>query len=259
MKTMKFDVADRVARITFTRPEALNSITEDVIAELNQVCDRIDEDPGVRTLVITGSEDAFCVGLDLELLKRAFSDPPFFQSILEAYGGLLTRLAGTEVPVIAAVNGTARAGGFELILACDLVVLAEEARVGDVHSPFGVIPGGGSTQRLPRLVGRQRAFDLIATGRWLRPGEAVASGLAAASVPRIRLDEAVDRLVADLVSKPRALLATVKRLVRTATDTRLEEGLGLEIAAFVDRLRAEGSEAVEGFTAFIEGRTPDWA
>ena len=259
MKTLTLDVADRVARVTFTRPESLNSVTEEVIDELGHVCDRVDADLDIRALVITGSEDAFCVGLDLDLLRRAFADTSYFLSILDAYGGVLRRLSSTGVPVIAAVNGTTRAGGFELMLACDVVVVAEEARIGDVHSPFGVIPGGGSTQRLPRLIGPQRALELIASGRWLRPGEAVETGLAVASVPRARLGETVDRLVDDFVSKPRALLSTVKRLVRGASDVPLADGLTLEITAFMERLEAEDSEAVEGFTAFVEGRRPDWA
>ena len=259
MKTMTFEVADRVARVTFTRPEALNSITEDVIEELGTVCDRVDGDPEIRVLVLTGSDHAFCVGLDLWLLERAFSEPPYFQSILEAYGRVLTRISSLDVPVVAAVNGTTRAGGFELMLACDLVVLADEARVGDVHTPFGVIPGGGSTQRLPRLVGQQRAFELIATGRWLSPGEAVAWGLAIDSVPLPQLTERVDALVGQLRSKARATLATVKRLVRAAGGTPLDEGLQIEVSALLERIGADGSEAVEGFTAFLEGRPPNWA
>ena len=132
---------ERTAWIRFTRPEQLNSLTEQVLDDLDAALDAVEADREVRALVITGQGKAFCVGLDLGLLSRAFADPSYFESVLSRLGALCERLESLPVVTMAAVGGLARAGGFELMLACDLVVLAEEARIGDVHTVHGVAPG----------------------------------------------------------------------------------------------------------------------
>jgi putative hydratase len=255
--SVKTETRDRVLYSTLNTPRDLNGITEQTLEELEGVCDSIERSESCRALVITGVDDVFCVGLHLSVLDRGFKDHDYFRSVLERYNGLLFRLGALPVPVIAAVNGTCRAGGFELVLAADLVVVADEARIGDVHTPFGVMPGGGSTQRLPRLVGMQRAMDIILTGRWLRGKEAAAAGLALRSVPRAELNSAVEELLAYFRSGSRACLAEVKAAIRDGIDLDLKAAVSLETDRFMAYLE-RSRDATEGFTAYRESRAPRW-
>ncbi|MCA1713560.1 MAG: enoyl-CoA hydratase/isomerase family protein, partial [Actinobacteria bacterium] len=211
MTTIDLRRDDRVLRVTLDRPHALNAIDEEMLAGLAEVVRIARTDAGLRAVVISGRGEAFCVGLDVDLLERAFADVAYFRDVLERFNRTLLDLEELDVPVVAAVNGTTRAGGFELVLACDLVLIVEEARIGDVHTRFGVMPGGGATQRAPRKLGPQRAAELIMTSRWLTGAEAVAYGIALRAVPRARLDAAVDEFVGALVDTSRSSIGAVKR------------------------------------------------
>ena len=164
-ESLTYTVRDRVAYVTFTTPERLNSITEQRMADLEAVVAAVRSDESLRALVLTGSGRAFCVGLDLGLLKQAFQDIAFFERQVRRLNAVLLDLEALPVATIAAVNGFARAGGFEIALACDLMLIADEAQIGDNHTHVGVMPGGGSTQRLPRRIGEQRAQELIWSAR----------------------------------------------------------------------------------------------
>ena len=258
MASIILEKRDRVAYVTFNRPAQLNSITEDAIAELDAAVAALQDDDDLVALVIRGTGHAFCVGLDIELLDRAFADPPYFESVLRRFGGLLLALEALEIPVIAAVNGLARAGGFEMMLACDLVIASQQARISDGHTSFGVLPGGGSTQRLPRKIGGQRAKELIMTARWLTADEALAYGLVSRAVPGDQLETAVEELLEDLRSKPSSVLRAVKRAMNRGSVVPLTEALDIEIEEFLRHLTTESSDAVEGFTAYREGRPPQW-
>jgi len=169
---------------------------------------------------------------------------------LARYRSILLDLEGLPVPVIAAVNGMARAGGFEMILACDLVIAADEARIADHHLSFGIMPGGGATQRAPRKLGAQRARELIFSARWLSGAEAVQIGLALRSVPRAELDAAVEALCAQLRDKSRAVLAATKAAMNDGAALPLAEALQLELDHFA-RYLAEEPSARDGFNAYI--------
>ncbi len=248
---------DRVWYVQFTNARELNGITEEVLEHLEGISDAIERDQTARALVITGIDDVFCVGLHLRVLDRAFGDHAYFRSVLERYNGLLFRLEALPVPVVAAVNGMCRAGGFELMLAADLALAADEARIGDVHVPFGVMPGGGSTQRLPRLVGMQRAKDLILSGRWLDGREAAAMGLALQSRPLADLDAAVEDLVNSFRKESRACLAEVKSVMHDGMSLDLAAGVRLETHRFMAYLE-RSQDASEGFRAYRERRSPRW-
>jgi enoyl-CoA hydratase/carnithine racemase len=248
---------DRVTYFVLNNPRELNGITEHTMEELENVCAEIEGSHSVRALVIIGVEDVFCVGLHLRVLDRAFRDHAYFRSVLDRFNAVLFRLGTLPVPVIAAVNGTCRAGGFELMLAADLVLAASEAHIGDVHTPFGVMPGGGSTQRLPRAVGMQRAMEIILSGRWLDGTEAAAIGLALGSVPRAGLAEAVESLVASLRPQSRRCLAEVKAVMRAGEAMDLRSAVNLETKSFMKYLE-ESRDATEGFTAYREARAPRW-
>jgi enoyl-CoA hydratase/carnithine racemase len=255
---MDFYIRDRVAYLSFDRPDQLNAITEEVIDQLGESIATVAADPTLVAMVIQGTGKAFCVGLDIDLLDRAFEDSDYFTSVLQRYGQVLRELEALDVPVVAAVNGITRAGGFEMMLACDLVLAAEEARIGDVHTSFGVVPGGGSTQRLPRKIGDQKAKELILTARWLTAGDARDYGLVLAVTPLAELTARTEELLNDLRNKPGSVLRAVKRAMRIGSEEPLNRALDVEIAEFLTHLTAEPSDSREGFRAYREGRSPRW-
>ncbi|GAA1846382.1 enoyl-CoA hydratase/isomerase family protein [Actinomadura bangladeshensis] len=259
LETMTLEVTGRVARIMFTRPDALNSLTERAFDDLEAAIDAAEADPGVRVLVIGGTGRAFSVGLDLALLDEAFADPAVWERIAKRLAALTLRLERLPMPVIASVNGLARAGGFEVLLACDLVLIADSARIADAHAEFGVIPAGGSTARLPRIVGRQRAREIFLTGRWIPAAEAVELGIALKAVPAGELDAAVDGLAATLAGRPRACMAAMKRQFAAVEGLPLAEAVVPEIEEFVSYVTPADSDGQEGFRAYRENRPPTWA
>ena len=250
MRAVDFEASDRIATATLRRSAARNAIDEDMLADLRDVVERVRADDALNALVITGEGDAFCIGLDIDLLKRAFADPAYFKDVLDRYNRILLDLEALPVPVIAAVNGLARAGGFELILACDLVVVAEEARIADHHLAFGIMPGGGATQRAPRKLGDQRAKELIFTARWMDGAEAAAAGLALRTVPRAELPKAVEQLTAQLRDKSRECLAATKAAMQKGATLPLDQAVAVETDHFMRYLQTE-STARAGFDAYV--------
>lgn len=233
-KTLSCAVRDKVAYVTFTTADRLNSITEERLDDLNAVMDLAESDTTIHAMTITGQGRAFCVGDDRDLLKRAFDDLAYFEDFLRRFNDVLLRLERLEIPVVAVVNGLARAGGFELTLACDIILIADEAKFGDNHTHVGVMPGGGATQRLPRRIGTQAAKELIWSARWLSGTEAAACGLAFKSVPLENLYDECEALLAGFRDKPRAVLSVVKKTMQAGEGLRIEDGIELEIRAFID-------------------------
>lgn len=254
---VEVSIAERIARITLNRPAALNAFDESLLEGLARALDHVEADSSLRAAVITGAGDAFCVGLDIGLLGRAFADHAYFEDVLHRFMALLLRVEALPIPVIAAVNGLARAGGFELLLACDLVVAATEARIGDTHLAFGLLPGGGASQRLPRRVGHQAARDLLYTGRWIDGAHAEQIGLALRAVPRADLDDAVEQICARLRPLSRVALATTKIAIERGAELPLREALAVELELFATNL-ANDPAVDEGYRAFVEERAPRW-
>jgi enoyl-CoA hydratase/carnithine racemase len=256
-KTLTFDIRDRVGYVQFSTPDSLNSISEARIEDLERVVARVKENVGVRALTITGSGRAFCVGLDLELLKRAFADIGYFEKMIRRLQAVLLELEALPVPVIAAVNGYARAGGFELAIACDLMVIADEAKIGDRHTNLGVLPGGGISQRLPRRVGEQRAKALVLLAPWLSGQQAVAYGLALRSVPLADLPGAVEEMLSELRHRPRECSAAIKSAMHAARTLDSAQAVEFEIRAFVEYM-GKLPYGREGYEASLDGRAPSW-
>ena len=256
-QVVSFEARDRIGYLTIDRPEAMNAINEDVLEAFPKALAAAVSDPTLKALVISGAGDAFCVGLDIDLLKKAFDDLDYFHGVLLRFKRLLLDVEAAPLPVVAAVNGLARAGGFELILACDLVVVADEARIGDTHLAFGIVPGGGATQRAPRKIGFQRARELIFTGRWMKGAEAADIGLALRSVPAEQLAGAVETLVAPLRSLSRPCLAETKAAMSEGMSLPLDKGLDIEIEHFIRYLKQEPTGR-EGYLAYVEKRAPSW-
>ena len=255
--SVQYQLRDRIAYVLLDRPDRLNAFDDGQIEALHDAMVRVREDPSVKAVVITGVGDTFSVGLDIDLLGRAFADPNYFREVLMRFRRVLLEVERAPVPVVAAVNGLARAGGFELLLSCDMAIVADDARIGDTHLAFGLLPGGGATARLPRRIGHQRARELLLTGRWLEPGEAVELGLAARAVPRDRLEDEVDALVARFRPLSRPALAATKAVLAETEAMSLEDALDEEISAFM-RFLANEPTAREGYDAFVEKREPKW-
>jgi enoyl-CoA hydratase/carnithine racemase len=256
-----FDVArkDNVIYATMNQVQRLNSITEDWLADLDSIVGMVEQDQSIKALVIRGSGRAFSVGLDQHLLDKAFDNSEYFESVLVRLGGILLRIEELNAPVIAAVNGLARAGGFELILSCDVVIVAESAKVGDAHTAFGVVPGGGSSFRLPRIVGSMRAKEIFFSGRWMQSTELVHLGIALKSVADDSLDQEVEECLSWLTDKSRNCIGTVKRQMLRTAAAPASEAIGIEREVFLSYVTPKDSDAQEGFASWREGRPPRWA
>ena len=167
---IKLNVEDRVGRLSLARPDELNAVNPQMIEEVIDALGSISAMEDVKALVVTGEGRAFCAGADLTYLDSILGEQKALSSYLGEFNSMLFALEELPIPVIGLVHGYALAGGLEILLACDLVIAAEDARIGDQHINYALIPGGGSTQRLPCKVGHQRALELLFTGRWMTGG-----------------------------------------------------------------------------------------
>ena len=226
----------RIGHITLNRPAAMNAITVDLARALAAAV--IDLGAATDVIVLRGAGGNFSVGGDVKELERLHAEgPEALRTLFASFGRACAATTDVPVPVVAAVEGYAFAGGFELMLASDIVVIREDARIGDHHANFGMIPGGGSSQRLPRLVGRQRALGLLLSGEHLTGRDAVAWGLAYRSAPAAKFEEVLNALVQRLAHGSRTASVATKALVRTGLERPLAVGLAQEIDAVVEHLQ----------------------
>jgi len=257
--TLDYSTQDRVASVTFVRPDEGNSLSEQALNDLNDVVVHVQGDHGVRVLVVRGRGGVFCTGVDAAVLEAAFGDLEYFEHVLTRVAATCLSLEALDVPVIAAVGGIASGAGFELALACDLILASDDAQIGDGQTTAGRVPGGGGTVRLPRAVGVQRARELIYSGRLLSGTEAAAIGLALRSVPAASLDAEVAALTAEFVDKSRHALAVCKRQINGGLGLDTHSGVEHERSEFMRYLNETGTEAVEGFRPRREDRPPAWS
>jgi enoyl-CoA hydratase/carnithine racemase len=256
-ETLAFEVENGIAIATFTTPRQLNSISERRLDELDDLVARAEASEDIRALILTGGlASAFCVGLDLALLDRAFQDLPYFMRMVGRVGQVITAIEALPIPTIAAVNGWCRAGGFEIALGCDFMIVADEAKIGDAHTDAGVLPAASSL-RLQRRVGEQRAKELIWTARWYEGAEAVAAGLALKSVPLTDLRAEAIAFARSITDKPRACIAANKSVYQRGVDATVAEGMAIELQVFEAYMGSQ-PYGLEGYTAYREGRAPSW-
>ncbi len=254
--TLRYEKSERIALATFSTPENLNGITEARLDEIEAVLTDCETDEGIGALILTGEGKAFCVGLDLDLLARAFGDLDYFDTVVARMNRIITRLEDLPIPTIVANNGFTRAGGFEISLGCDFMIVADEAKIGDVHTDAGVVPAC-VTLRLRRRVGDQRAKEILWTARWYKGQEAVDVGLALKSVPLANLVEEARAFARTLVDKPRPALAALKGIMRDGMNLGVAEGAALELEVFSHYNRTQ-PYGREGYQAFREKRQPAW-
>jgi len=245
-----------IARITINRPEARNALNTMVRQEIKDAVKDIEEDKEVKVAIITGAGDkAFVSGADIRDLKEMNSVG------IEEYAStvgqqLYTEIENLRVPVIARINGFCLGGGCELAMACDIRVASENAKFGQPEINIGIFPGGGGTQRLPRLVGWGRAKELIYTGRIIGAAEAERIGLVDKVVPVDKLEETVNQLAETITSKSPLIISLVKKVINRGMYTDLAAGLSYEKGNFSLCFATEDHN--EGITAFLEKRKPEF-
>lgn len=254
---IKLEQENAVATIRLNRPDALNALNTELLQEFSHAVAQVGEDESLKALVVRGEGRAFCAGADLLFFDSILDDIARLTPYVQLLNGSFLLLEQLPIPTIAVVQGFALAAGLEMVLSCDMAIVADDARIGDQHINFGLMPGGGSTQRLPRRVGLPRAMELLTTGRWLLGPEAVDWGLALRSVPAEELDEELEKLVAALRPKSRHGLARIKSVTRRGLDLSLADGVALESLAFVEYF-ATSPHPREGIKAFKEKRQPEF-
>lgn len=232
--------------ITFNRPAVLNAINGQVMDEFRAAVEDFSADPAVRCVIITGNGRGFSTGADISALVDASAGER--ERFMVRAHAMMNSIEQLPKPVLAAVNGVAAGGGFEMMLACDLSIAVRGARIGLTEIRYGFLPGGGGTQRLPRWVGASLAKRLIWSGELLSAEEAFRYGLLAKVVEDADLMTEAEAIAGRLAERSAATLAWGKRLVRLAMEGSLEEGLQLERAANVELLSSpEATAAINRF------------
>ncbi len=254
LSTVTFAAERGIARVVLNRPDRLNAISPALLEDLWRVCEAVERDPAVRVVTLTAAGRVFCAGADLGAVKELAPDAARWDGFMRLWRRVFDRIEALPVPVVAGVHGLALAGGLELVLVADLVVADAEARLGDQHANFGLVAGGGGSQRLPRLIGARRAKELMLLGGWLTAPQALEWGLVNRVAPAGTLPAAVEEIAAALADKSASASRTVKALVNRALDVDLASGLELERELVAAHMR--GADAGEGLRAFAEKRTP---
>jgi enoyl-CoA hydratase/carnithine racemase len=220
--------------------------------ELAALLERWDEDPDVRCIVIAGGDEWFAAGADIKAMAQRS-----FQEVLGAQSARFwPRLAAVRTPLVAAVSGYALGGGCELALACDMIVASESAEFGQPEILLGIIPGGGGTQRLARVVGKQRAMELVLTGKRIHAAEAERLGIVNQVAPGDGWLDAALELAGVVAQRPPLAVRFAKQAVLAADETPL--GAGLEQERRLFELAMATEDRVEGMTAFVEKRPPEF-
>jgi enoyl-CoA hydratase len=243
---------DGVVVITLDRPQALNALNDQMMADVVAAAQAADEDPGVGCLVLTGSTRAFAAGADIKEMADLDYQQVVAKRLLQGWDAL----ARISKPILAAVSGHALGGGCELAMLCDLIVASETARFGQPEITLGVIPGIGGSQRLTRAIGKAKAMDLCLTGRVLTAREAEAAGL----VARVESVEDYLRVTMEMAQKiagfSQPAVAAAKHAVNAAFETTLQTGLMHERQVFYGCFATEDQS--EGMAAFVGKRPPSF-
>ena len=250
-QNLLFEAADGIARITVNRPDKLNALNDAVIAELGAAIDEVGRDSAIKGAILTGTgTKAFVAGADIAELAQ---QGPFDGKARALVGqGVFRRIERSGKPVIAAVNGFALGGGCELAMACHVRIAAESAKFGQPEAKLGIAPGYGGTVRLPRLVGKGRALELLLTGGMIDAAEAYRIGLVNRVVPGDQLLAESEKMLRTMLENGPLALRVCIEAVDSALETTLDEGLLLEANYF--GLLASTADMREGMAAFLGKR-----
>jgi len=239
-----------VGVLTLDRPEKRNALSPELMQELSEAVDSFDRDDGVRCIVIAGSDEVFAAGADIKAMAERS-----FQQVLEASTmPFWQRVADCRTPLVAGVSGFALGGGCELALLCDMIVASETAEFGQPEITLGIIPGGGGTQRLARVIGKQRTMELVLTGRRIDAQEAMRLGFVnRIASKRTWLADTIE-LAQTVARRPPLAVKLAKQAVLAADEMPLTAGLAHERRLYELAMATE--DRVEGMQAFLEKRRP---
>lgn len=249
MSVVEITVSEGVATVTLNRPAQLNAVTLELASALYRLLAEIRTREDVRVVVVEGAGGNFCSGGDVaEMVRLAAEGEDALRELFETFALATAMMREIPVPVVVAVEGSAAAGGFELMQAADIVLVSAEARISDSHVKFGLVPGGGSTQRLARNIGRQQALGVLLSGDSHSGEEAVRLGLAYACWPFEDFARERDQFVRRLAARDSETVAAIKWLVDEGLGLPLSEGIALESATAASHVaRGAGRKAIQGF------------
>jgi enoyl-CoA hydratase len=244
---------DSVGLIRLNRPDALNALNSQLIAELNEALDGFEADDAIGCIVLTGSEKAFAAGADIkEMQSKSYMD-----TYMGDFIGKWERITTVRKPVVAAVAGYALGGGCEMAMMCDFILAADTARFGQPEINLGVMPGAGGTQRLTRFVGKSKAMEMCLTGRMMDADEAERAGLVSRVVPAADLVDEAIKVAGVIAAKSRPIAMMTKESVNRSYETTLAEGVRFERRLFHAMFATNDQK--EGMSAFAEKRKPKFS
>lgn len=249
---IEVSIEEKVAILKINRPRALNALCDQLIAEMTDALDRLEANPEVSALILTGGLDVFAAGADL----KEMAGKTLIDVISQNFSGCCHRLAKFELPVIAAVAGYALGGGCELVEMCDIVIAAETAKFGHPEVSVGTMPGAGGTQRLPLAIGKHKAMDLLLSGRMMDAREGEIAGLVSRIVPREELLGTARSVAKTVASHSRPVLKLLKQSILQAYASQGSGGLAFERRLF--QMTFGLFDRREGMEAFLEKRKPNF-
>ena len=249
-ETLSYDVADRVATITINRPDKLNALNDRVIAELGDAIDNARNDSNVGGVILTGAGRAFIAGADIAELEKHGAESA--KALALRGQEVFRRFETSPKPTIAAVNGFALGGGCELAMSCHIRLASDAAKFGQPEVKLGLIPGYGGTQRLPRLIGKGRALQLLMTGEMIDAAEAYRIGLVNRVVPAADLIATATAMLQSILANGPLAVAQCIEVVDRGYDIALDDALALEANAFGSLAATDDKR--EGTRAFLEKR-----
>lgn len=251
-RTAVVEVEGSIGIVKLNRPEKLNAINMEMVADLVLAFDELDGNRSVKAVIVTGNGKAFSAGADV----REMSQMPLAELVREGHMPLWNRLRTFRKPIIAALNGITAGGGLELAMACDIAIASRSAKIGQTETNLGIIPGAGGTQRLTRSVGKQKAMEMVLTGELISAEEASDIGLILKAVDDVHLMDEARAIAVKICSRPLFAVELAKESVNRAFETTLQQGLDFERRNFY--LSIEHEDGKEGMKAFLEKRKPEW-
>jgi len=257
VETLQFSVKDQIATLTFNRPEAMNSFNQAMAHELKNITQQIKQDNNIRAVILNGAGKLFMAGGDLKFFYDSLDTmPKGVLDLVRALNTSILNLTTMPKPVIASVHGSVAGAGMSLMMACDLVMVANDTKFTLAYSGIGVSPDGGATYHLPRLVGRKKAMEWLLLSNVFDAQTALHYGLINWVVPAEKLTEETEKLAKKLAHGPTKTYAHIKRLINSTSDMNLETQLEEEGFAFEFCTTTEDFKS--GVTGFLQKKIPEF-
>lgn len=251
-KNILVEKKEGIGTIKINRPKVLNALNKETMQEISKAIGELNQDKKIKVAILTGEGKAFIAGADINQMKDMTSLEA--KEFAELGHSMLLKIENSRLPFIAAINGYALGGGCETIMACDICIASESAKLGQPEINLGVHPGFGGTQRLPRLVGRMKAKELLLTGETINADEACRIGLINMVVEDNNLIEATEKIAKKIASKSPIQTDFIKSLVNKGTDIDIHSACSLEISYFSSSFSTKDQK--EGMSAFLEKKKP---